>query len=96
MPLIKFNGVILDRAGVMAALTERAERIAGESDRLRFDCELPYLADIVGQSAEELHQQTLTALDSEPDVANLLVPNLLNALDALIRDVVRVESSQSC
>src|SRR4051812_7707388 len=92
-PVINFNGVMLDRDGVIAALKERAERIAGELDRVRFDCDLPYLADTLGQSAGELHQQTVAALEHGAGAASFLVPYLLNALDALIRDVAMVESS---
>ena len=92
-PVINFNGVMLGRADVMAALTERSERIAGELDRVRFDCELPHLADTLGQSAGELYQRTVTALDRSAGAASFLVPYLLNELDALIRDVAMVESS---
>jgi hypothetical protein len=92
-PMINFNGVMLDRAGVTAALNERAEQIAGELDRVRIDCDLPCLANTISRAAGELQQQAVTALGHSPGVANFLVPYLLNALDALIRDVVRVESS---
>jgi hypothetical protein len=89
---INFNGLMLDRAGVMAALHERAARITGELDRVRIDCDLPCLADTLSLSARELHEHAVTALENHAAAPNV-VPRLLTAFDALIRDVARVESS---
>ena len=91
-PGINVNGVMLDNAGVAAALQKRVAQIAGELDRVRIDCELPALADTLSRSARELHEHTVTALEN-PATAPTVVPGLLTALDALIRDLAMVESS---
>jgi hypothetical protein len=91
-PAINLYGVMLDRAGVTAALQERAARIAGELDRVRIDCDLSCLADTVSRSARELHEHTVTALENRRTAPHV-VPGLFSALDALIRDLGRVESS---
>jgi hypothetical protein len=91
-PMIDFNGVMLDGAGVLGALKARAEQIAGELDRVRIDCDLPYLADALSLSAGELHEHAVAALHNSADAAND-IPHLLSAFDALIRVVALVESS---
>ena len=92
-PEINLCGVMLDRAGVMAALHERAARLAGELDRMRIDCDMPSLADTLSLAARELHNHTITALDDRAAAPNV-VPELFSALDALIRDLAMVESSE--
>ena len=91
--MIAFNGFKSDRAGVLAALKERAERIAGVLDRVRIDCDLPYLADALSLSAGELHEHAVTALDNSTGGADNAVPYLLSAFDALILVVAMVEWS---
>jgi len=93
-PVINLHGVMLDKAGVVAALQERVARIAGELDRVRIDCDLPSLADTLSRSARELLEHTVTALE-HPATAPSVVPGLLTAFDALIRDLAMVESSNS-
>src|SRR4051794_26472171 len=94
-PVIEFNGEWLDRAAVLAALEERAARIAGELDRVRVDCDLPYLAARIGLWAGDLQERAVSALDSDATPANVVIPPLLAALDALTRDVCMVESSNA-
>ena len=89
---INVIGVMLDNAGVAAALQKRVAQIAGELDRVRIDCELPALADTLSRSARELLEHTVTALEN-PETAPSVVPGLLTAFDALIRDLAMVESS---
>lgn len=82
----------LNADDVRRAVRERAEQIAGECDRVRIDCDLPYLADVCGLAANDLATHIETALGNDVGGANV-IPHLLSSLDALIRDLGMVESS---
>jgi hypothetical protein len=93
-PRVLFQGRALSADEVKREVEDRSNRIAGELDRVRVDCNLPYLADTVSLAAHDLHEHVVTALGNEVGGTNV-IGHLLASYDALIRDLALVESSNT-